>query len=82
MAMTDDEFLSMCGFVDSDFRDPVHRADVLFKLAMRCPTIERLHEMANRLNRWTAGLEPKPEGVLVCGEHKRRQTKSRPAPSI
>lgn len=40
--------------------DPVRRA-----------TYERMAQVEHELNLWTAGLGPKPEGVIVCHEHKR-----------
>lgn len=34
---------------------------------------ERLSRIGDELNLWTAGVGPKPAGVIVCREHKRRR---------
>lgn len=64
--MTDDEFLGMCGFKSSDFRDADHRSRVLAMLEPRRASLERLDAVATELNLWSLGLGPKPAGVIVC----------------
>lgn len=66
--MTDLELAKFLG-IDDDERwpraiaklDPIKRA-----------TYERMSEVTIELNLWQAGLGPKPTGVIVCHEHKRR----------
>lgn len=33
---------------------------------------ERLVHLGDEMNLWSAGVGPKPLGVIVCREHKRR----------
>ena len=66
---TDDEFLTICGFKPSDFRDAGHRSFVLSILASQRAATERLDFIATALNLWRAGLGPKPADVIVCNDH-------------
>jgi hypothetical protein len=68
--LTDDQFLDMCGFKAADFKDADHRVRVLAMLASRRATIGRLDAVATELNLWSIGLGPKPEGIIVCHEHR------------
>lgn len=63
--MSDGDFLAFCGFSESDFRDDDHRQRVLASLAPRRLTIEHMADMAMEINLWTAGLGPKPSGILI-----------------
>lgn len=67
--MTDLELAQGMGIAD-DERWP----KVIAKLSPeKRAAYERLITVADELNLWQAGLGPKPTGVIVCREHKRRR---------
>ena len=66
---TDEELFQLLGIADEP-----NRAAILARIPPeKLAVYERLDEVAHELNLWTAGLGPKPEGVIVCHEHKGRR---------
>lgn len=51
---------------------PEEAAIILPRLSPeRRAAYKRLISLADELNLWSAGLGPKPQGAIVCAEHKR-----------
>jgi hypothetical protein len=66
--MTNAELAKFLG-IDDDPRWPkaIARLD-----PERRATYERMYEATIELQLWEDGLGPKPAGIIVCREHKRR----------
>lgn len=61
--MTDEDLAGLLNLSDTE-------AATILKSTQRA-AYERLGQIALELDLWTAGLGPKPDGVVVC--HKRRK---------
>lgn len=69
--MSDEEMYVILGI-----QDEPRRAEFLAALSPeKRATYVRLYELSHELNLWTAGLGPKPTGVIICGEHQVRSGK-------
>ena len=71
--MNDTELAAYLGFKETD--DQVKVAAFISNLApARRELYDRMREVEMECNLWTAGLGPKPQGVIVCEEkHSHRR---------
>lgn len=70
-AMTDEDFAIAMNIDD----EPWGGMKIVANMpAEKRAAYERLVNVGDELNLWTAGLDPKPRGVIVCHEHKRRRS--------
>jgi hypothetical protein len=68
--MTDAELTKYLGFKSED--DQVKVAKFIAELSPeRRALYDRMHEVEIEANLWTAGVGPKPEGVIVCKPNHR-----------
>ena len=65
--MTDEQLAKYLGIIN----DPRWPQAIARLAPTKRATYERMHQVEIELNLWTAGLGPKPQGVIVCKEHKR-----------
>ncbi|HSM79192.1 MAG TPA: hypothetical protein VLT57_16250 [Bryobacteraceae bacterium] len=79
--MSDEQLSAYLGFKPED--DQVKVAKFIAELApARRALYDRMAQVEIELNLWTAGLGPKPTGVIVCEDKHTRHGKrgKRPAP--
>src|SRR5262245_12374798 len=66
--MTDAELLTFCGLADDPSSTDELRAKFIATLA---PERRALFDKMHDVELWDKGFGPKPEGVIVCYDHKR-----------
>lgn len=73
LPLTDDELIRFLGLDAADFKNEAHKARFLEKIADKRATYERMYEMTVELQLYEQGLAPKPKGVLVDWDRKKRR---------
>lgn len=74
--MTDSELAAYCGFKPTD--DSVKVVKFIAELSpARRALYDRMREVEIEANLWTAGVGPKPTGVILTPEIKERRRRAR-----